>query len=362
MLPWVSLHMATAGSTTADQGLRAPLGTLMALVGGVGAFLLDRVVGPALAGQVEEPVLRTFDSWGIGPRSFAALAGVLTLSIALFDIIKTRGVMPRSRTVMIAAFGGMFVPSLLLASFTPSHAMSTTIVLFAAAAAHVLVVLLVTSMRTEAQPLGHHIARVLVSLTSSVTLFALVTTRAARVLDVALLESLRDTARVVGQFAFVITVSVTALTLFPRARGLRNHVAQALGILGAALLLLCVYAARVVLRGDFVDVLYAAQHTLWTSEVAMLIAACLGATAFALALGATAVANPQARLVALGILFFTIAGFSPSTPLTLLWMVLGAALITRSGAPGADATTGTGTDATTETGTDAATETETHPL
>ena len=159
----------------ADEALRvfraAPPLALIAAIAALFELLLARALWNGLPDVVDIETLRMLRDLGRFPRNLAAVCGIVALVFALLSFLRHAGFAPIGRRLAIAAFSGIFVPSIVVATVLPYASLRARLVVFSLGAANVLTTLIaVTAVRYRAPtgvrmqryaPLGRRLGRVL---------------------------------------------------------------------------------------------------------------------------------------------------------------------------------------------------------
>ncbi len=139
----------------ADAALRAlshvPPLAMLALAAALAELVLARFVWHGFTETLPTDVLILARRWARFPRNLAAVAGLFALVWAIFGFLRHPGYAPIGRRLVVAAFSGIFVPSIAVAALIPAALLRRNLVLFALAAANVLVILIgMTAVRYRA--------------------------------------------------------------------------------------------------------------------------------------------------------------------------------------------------------------------
>ncbi len=322
----------------------------------VGAALFELALGRAIWHGLNEvlpaPALIELHQLARFPRNLSAVAGVVALVVALFAFLRLPGFASIGRRLAVAAFAGVFVPSIVVAALLPIAMVQPKLVVFGLAAGNVLVTLLgLTAARYRAErPL--RIAVALASVASFVTLLVVGLGQLAQAqggfwgaLGAVLADESGSSQRMLlairhlGELAWigVLVAGCVAAAWDRGAPGLRARVGWTVGltvVAVAALLLLQDVAGhrfRYMLFGSFrLGLLVDDVPAAYAVPLAIgLAGACVG----------IARRDPAQQQLGAGMLAWLCAGFAPHTPIQLLYLVLGAALLSRA-AQARDTTSG----------------------
>lgn len=261
-------------------------------------------------------------------RNAAALASCFALGYLLWDLLRRPRWAPAPRRMLVASFGGLFLPSALIALLSPHARVSMMVVMMGIGSGSVLAVLLaLTPVRFRAPPvlraglfglgLGALLAFSALALRISV-----LGTRTA---------PLQETVRHVGEVLHLGALVALGWALAPLPpRGLRDRAAVGLGLAAALVAGLALARAPAALGPDYEAVLYGMQRvSLWIETAPLAYALLLGPIA-GLGVAAALRADPAARQGGLGVLLVARAGFAPRSLDALLALTLGAAVLARA--------------------------------
>jgi hypothetical protein len=331
-------------AASALEGLSSiPALGLLAMGAAILELVLARVVWHGLAEILPDEQLFAIGKIARFPRNLAAIAGILALAVALFGFVRYPGYAAIGRRLAVAAFSGVFMPSVLVAAALPERMLKPRLVIFGLAAANVLVTLIgMTAVRYRAdRPL-----RVAVGLASAGSFLTLATVgigqlalveggfwgAVSRMLgrDTPTLQRILLALTHTGELCWLaVLICVAIVALWDRGRpGARSRIA-----IGVALVLLFFvgllaiqamtgYRYRFLLFGSF-------RLGLAVDDAPVLYALPL-AIGIAGAIAALARRDPTMRQVGAGGALWLAAGFAPHTPIQLLYLVLAAALLTRA--------------------------------
>ena len=263
-------------------------------------------------------------------RNLAALAGLLALTVMVLDFLRPERPLPLMQRLGVAGFAGVFLPTVLLATILPAGRTTPQVVVFALAAANLMVALLgLTAFRHWARrPL--RIGLIALAFTSIASVSAGILQLLSPVAGWAF--PISQAFRRAGEVTWLLSLGALALTAIPTQLGAtRRGLALVFGAAAGAVPLGLALALRPREAGSaYEDVLYGATHL----ELLLGRTPTLYLTLLALAL-AGAFAGlfspaPARRELAFGVISVAAAGYAPSTPSTLLMLVVGAGLVTRA--------------------------------
>lgn len=327
---------APSGDVTADSA-RLPMAAAPAMAwlalaaAGVDVFLRRatlRVLTHDEVGGVPHRTLLDLGTAATFAQNLAACAGVMALAAAFWGWIRPRPFVPISMRISLAGFAGVLIPTLLLATLLPAERTTGLVVLFTTGAAHAMTVAMGAGCLRWRAP---RTVKVAFGTAAMASFFAFGSTALLVVSAVTLWEQghpLGMAMRRTGEIAYMVAVPLAALSARPwRSRsGLVGLVLG--GILAGAVLL----AADVVRREPelFTALVYGATHLELTLEALPMFAPVWFAFSIAVGLGAIAIRDAAHRQLGAGSLFLLAAGYSPTTPLTVLLMATGVLSLSRA--------------------------------
>ncbi|MBX3274314.1 MAG: hypothetical protein KF729_28870 [Sandaracinaceae bacterium] len=320
----------------------APPLALVAVVAAAFELALARVGWNALPDVLDLETLRALRDLSRFPRNLAAVAGILGVVVALTALLRHPGFASIPRRLSIAAFSGIFVPSLLVATVLPYASLRARLVIFALAAANVLVTLVaLTGLRYRA-PLGVRIAAAAMALAAfgSLLVVGIGLVSAAEGGVLGLLASLlaREPSTTQAVLLGLRHAAELAWFVVPLAGGFAILHGEPAGrsrrFVLAALVLVAVVVACVALRGlighRFRLMVFAAfRFGLLLDDVPLLYAVPFGAGLGGVVVG-LASRRAELRQLAAGLALWLFAGYAPHTPIQLLYLVLAALLVARA--------------------------------
>lgn len=330
----------------ADDALRVlrepPPLALLAVVAALFELALARIAWNGLPDVLDLEALRALRDLGRFPRNLAAVGGIVALVFALLAFLRHSGYAPIWRRLVVAAFSGIFVPSLLVATALPYASLRARLVIFSLAAANVLATLIaVTAVRYRA-PAGARLAAGMVAATALSSLLVvglgLVMTAqggALGVLASLLAEDPETSQRVLlavrhlGEVCWMSVLGGGAAAILHGAREGRSGRYVAAGVV-LALVVAGAIALRALVGHRFRLMVFGAfRFGLLLDDASLLYALPVG---LALAAGVVGLASarPPIRQLAAGTLLWMAAGYAPHTPIQLLYLMLATMLVTRS--------------------------------
>ena len=263
-------------------------------------------------------------------RNLAALAGLVALLSIVLDFLRPERPLPLSQRLGVAGFAGVFLPTVLLATVLPVARTTPQVVVFALAAAHLMVALLgMTAFRHGARR-ALRIGLIALAFASIAALSAGILQLLAPVLGWAFPVS--QAFRRAGEVTWLLSLGALAWMAVPAQLPVgRRALALGLGTLAGAVPLALALALRPRDAGSaYEDVLYGATHLELLLGRTPTLYLTLLAFALAGAFAGLFSPAPARRELALGVIAVAAGGYAPSTPSTLLMMVVGAGLITRA--------------------------------
>ncbi len=333
-----------AGEAARAAVARVPPLALLAVLAAILELVLARAAWHALTDVWSATDVIELRRWARFPRNLAAVSGLVAITVALFGFLRLPGFAPIGRRLAVAAFSGVFVPSIAVtAVLSPEH-VRRKLVVFSLAAANVLVTLVgLTAVRYRAE----RALRAAVALASASSFFTLLTVGLTqlvqaesgfwRALGAALVEGsgggepLLMGVRHLGELCWVGALVAAAVVVATEA-ALARHKARlwALGLL--AVVSIAAWASLRLGLGPhrFGLLLFGAfRFGMFVDGAPALYAVPLG-LGFASGVAGLLHPDPALRQLGLGALAWLAAGFAPHTPIQLSYLVLGATLLARA--------------------------------
>ncbi|MGF1468075.1 MAG: hypothetical protein ACFCGT_18285 [Sandaracinaceae bacterium] len=336
-----------AASTVLDALRAAPPLTTLAAVAGVAELVASRwlwlTLGSRPGADATMMALRR-QGWLDLPRTLAALAAMVGLAFGLASFLRLPGYAPMGRRLSVAAFSGILLPAFLVAIFLPRAFTQERLVLLALAATHVLVTLVaITAARYRAGG-PFRIATSLAALAGFLTLVTVGLRRLAEaparglwapvtgllqaysVATLGLLSVLQS----VGEGAWLGVLLAGGVAAAGGATGTGRWRRLGLAVSLAAVLSLLGLRAADLLGPSFGLFLYGSfrLQALFSSFPALYVIPL--AFGLASALIAMVRSDPGRRQAGLGVLLWLLAGYGPHTPYQMIYLLLGALLLSRS--------------------------------
>lgn len=332
----------------ADTAVRAissvPPLALLAVAAALVELVLARAVWHGMTDALDPTVLFEIRRLARFPRNLAAVAGMVAALVALIAFLRLPGYASIGRRLAVAAFSGIFLPSVAVAALLPAPMLRRKLVIFGLAAANVLVALIaLTATRYRPERLLR-VALGLASATSLLTLTAVGLGQLAQAqrgfwgsLGALMMSSPSTTERVLlairhtGEVCWMAVLITGALVaIWDRgASKVRARVAAGVAITVALCAALVVLEAAIGHRFRFL--LFGSFRLGLLVDDAPLVYVVPLALGLAGGLVAIVRADPGMRQLGAGMLAWLAAGFAPHTPIQLLYLVLGALLLARAG-------------------------------
>ncbi len=314
----------------------APFGAvvvaLLAIADQLWNRLLVRVVADRELSGLSHDAIATAGQAGDLLRNTCALLGVLTLGLAITEMIQPRHEAPLHQRLGLAGFAGIFLPTVLLAAVLPAERTTPLVVLFALGAVNLLAILLSTSAGRKGATFEMRSAMVGAALGSflafAATIFlligALTLWQHAHPLGTALHHG--------GELLWGVALVSLGVVGWPRERALWQQLS-----LGAGVVALMVFAAvggswldHAMENEAFSSLAYGLLHGQLLLKVAPALYLTLHALVLGVGLSGLAAKSPLRRQASLGLLFLLASGIAPTTPLTLLMLALALTLVWRA--------------------------------
>ncbi len=320
----------------------APPLALLAAFAGVLDLLLRRGLLRTISDRLERSEARALGPWLDVPMNLAAIAGTIAVTVGLFRLLASRLHAPwdaPARSVRVAeaamraitaAFAGILLPSVAIATFFPAEH-TTGYVVFASASAAYLLVMQVTFLAGRFRgPAGLRAGVFLLGTSVFAAFLALVLGVFgvrfgwSGAFDVTMLLSLA------GEVSFLLLPLAVLPTVIPDRGTPRMAVAIAIGATVGLSTMVVFDVWRVYLGPSYDAILYGAvRFEAFLGRPGVVYALPFGLY-LGLGVGALASSRVPDRQIGAGILALLAAGYGPRTPAQLLLMVLGATLLSRA--------------------------------
>ncbi|MBO6933983.1 MAG: hypothetical protein JJ863_03385 [Deltaproteobacteria bacterium] len=321
-----------------SDGTEVPMAKVPVLAGIAAAAAIVELIGARFSLRIEgsreflelsHQQLLELKSWAAFARNLGAVAALVALAFTLADWIKPRPFLSMGLRIGIAAIAGVLLPTLVLSTMLPEQRTTLVVVLVATGSAQLLAVLFGIGAIPWRAP---RLPRLGVTGIIGASFFAFTATVVLVIGAQTLWQHahpLGMALRRTGEVSFLVTVPLLALSGLP-LKGWRK-----VGIAIGALLGSCAIAA--VSRGATVlepeawgDVLYGATHfELLLENASAFYIGWIGLTTLA-GVAALFHENPRDQQKGLAALLLMAGGFSPTTPGTIIPMILGVSLACRA--------------------------------
>jgi len=294
------------------------------------SMAINQLLLPALGPDAKRALLTPLERWGVFATNLAAIAGLIALGFGLLVFVRFSQQFPLRQRLLLTAFAAVFLVSIALATLFERQQTTAENVLFAIAAAQVLIGLLGTAAARGAPNAHRRVVGLLCSAMGTSVLMSQLLQIGAQVrLDLWITQGQRIMQAIGEGCYLVLLLTVTPLVL-PSGNDLRSRLARMAGFFLLPLALGGLYLAERTLQHDYALLLYHAQRvTLLIDSYPRAYSVPL---ALALAAGLAGALGPHAgrRQAAAGALLLLASGFAPFSPGRLLASVLGVLLISRS--------------------------------
>ncbi len=266
-------------------------------------------------------------------RNLVGVASLLALALALSEMIQPRAHSGFKQRVGLAGFAGIFLPTVFLATVLPAPRTTPVVVLFAAGAANLLAVFLGVSLLPWSGPRLRRLALACVAATAFFAFTSTVLLLVARITLWSAGYPVGVALRHVGEATWLLSLLCFAWVFRPRGltAARRTFVILGGGVAAASSVAVFVSARHSLEPEAYAQLLYGGIHADLFIGAPWLYAGIVSVGVGASFAGAFA---PEASLRqgAAGLALLLSAGFAPTTPVTLLMMVLGVTLVHRASA------------------------------
>jgi len=310
--------------------MRLPLLAWLAVAAAVTDALVNRIGLRVFASNLGHATRVALERWGGVPRNLAAVAGLVALTAGLLSFVRHRGHVSLPSRIGLAGFSGILLPTLLLATVLPAARTTPPIVLLATGAADVLVILLAAAVLSRRGPASLRLGIASFATASLLGFAAIVLGIAGALLNLRLASSLSATLAQLGEVAWLSVPLAFGAALWPREGGARAR-RRSMVAAGCSLMVLSLcLGAQLSLRAHFADLFYGLTHlTLFLESAPVVYGPLLAVGAGVICLGLLSPGMADRQLAA-GLLLLAAAGFAPRAPGLLLYLCLGALLLTRA--------------------------------
>jgi hypothetical protein len=316
--------------TFAEQAGRAPPLAWLTALAALIAMVVNQVLLPALGDERGYTTTRGLNQLGAFATNLSAIAGLVALGFALLSFVRASADVVLRQRLLFAAFSGIFVPSVALATLFDRTRTTAEGVWFAMGAAQVLIGLAGGAAARVAPDRYRRVLALSCALMASAGLLAHVLQLASRVELRVWMLTVQRIAQGVGEAGYLILLCGLAPLLMPVGEGARARSARFVGFALLPLALVGLYAAERALSKDYTLLLYHAQRvSLLVDTLPRLYSIPIG-LAFATAMAALLGGDRGRRQAAAGALLLLASGYAPFAPGRLLTSVLGVLLVCRS--------------------------------
>jgi hypothetical protein len=338
--------MPRPASSDPEPLARAPVLAVICALTALLHTLVGRLVLPALGTRLRPTLVAQIAEAATLLQNLAAVAALVALGAGLVGLLRRAWAAGLFRRLTLAGFAGVFLPSMVLATFLPRPRTTPQLVVFATGAAYVLTVLVgatAAARRPDAPrapsadgasgsmaDAALRVAAAIMAAGAGLGLLGVLLELSPMFARRALSETFSAIFAYGWEACWVALPVVGAVALRPDLRGLRGRFGVVVAFLAGALLSLVLGVLRATLRRDFNDVLYYAFRVRALVEAAPLAYSLVFTLAVTVGVAALFAAEPHRRQGGAGILLLACAGAAPRMPLTLLLMVTGAFLLARA--------------------------------
>lgn len=313
-----------------DNLSRTPPLASLAAASALCSVLINRLLVPALGKENDYELVFDLIRSGHFVANLTAVAGLYALLIAIFNLVRTPEHASLRRRLTIACFAGIFIPTIVLATFFPREKTSVHIVLLGIGAANVLIVVITMN---AARLTSSAIARAVAIGFATMALFALASQvyqllamHQLNAIHVKVINALRD----IGEIGYAVALFASAFFIVPRGTGLRDQFARIIAVVTLGASVSGFRIAQSALGSDFILLLYHAQRVTGLIDVFPFAYAFPISLGFAASIGALVAKDKSRFQAAIGVTLLVSAGFAPYSPERLLTQTLAAMLVARS--------------------------------
>ena len=331
-----------AGAAVRAVSSVPPLAVL-AVVAALAELLLARAIWHGMTDTLDASVLFELRRVARFPRNLAAVAGIVAVVVSLIAFLRLPGYASIALRLVVAAFSGIFLPSVAVAALLPPAMLRRNLVVFGLAAANVLVALVALNAVRYRPERTLRVALGLASATALLTLMVVGLGQLTQAqggfwgsLGALLMAQPGTTEKVLlvlrhtGELCWLgVLIAGSLAAVWDRGQGaVRARIGAAVALVVAltaglaALQQLIGHRFRFLLFGSF-------RLGLIVDEVPLLYALPL-AMGLAGALLALVRRDTGMRQLGAGMIVWLAAGFAPHTPIQLLYLVLAALLFARA--------------------------------
>jgi hypothetical protein len=302
----------------------------MAGLGALADLVINRVLLPLGRDIWAHDVFARLDTWGVFARNLSVVSALVALSFCLVSLSSRKSGLPFSARAGLASFGGVLVPLVTVMVFLPRGAAQVALVLAVAGLAHALVLLLILtgihwrSTRATAAAL---------ILTLVATFSGIVSMIVSMVGGRAYWEHtdrLSNAFRWSGELAYLAVPLAIGLAVTIPWREARGKAALASSALAAGLVATGMALWKHAVGRDLPDLLYGAVRLDFLPDDDFILYAVPLGVGWAVTVAATLSKDAIRRQMGAALLLLLSAGYAPRSPITLIVMVLGVALLARA--------------------------------
>jgi hypothetical protein len=302
----------------------------MAGLAALADLVINRVLLPLGRDIWAHDVFARLDTWGVFARNLSVVSALVALSFCLVSLSSRKSGLPFSARAGLASFGGVLVPLVTVMVFLPRGAAQVALVLAVAGLAHALVLLLILtgihwrSTRATAAAL---------ILTLVATFSGIVSMIVSMVGGRAYWEHtdrLSNAFRWSGELAYLAVPLAIGLAVTIPWREARGKAALASSALAAGLVATGMALWKHTVGRDLPDLLYGAVRLDFLPDDDFILYAIPLGVGWAVTVAATLSKDAIRRQMGAALLLLLSAGYAPRSPITLIVMVLGVALLARA--------------------------------
>jgi hypothetical protein len=302
----------------------------MAGLAALADLVINRVLLPLGRDIWAHDVFARLDTWGVFARNLSVVSALVALSFCLVSLSSRKSGLPFSTRAGLASFGGVLVPLVTVMVFLPRGAAQVALVLAVAGLAHALVLLLILtgihwrSTRATAAAL---------ILTLVATFSGIVSMIVSMVGGRAYWEHtdrLSNAFRWSGELAYLAVPLAIGLAVTIPWREARGKAALASSALAAGLVATGMALWKHTVGRDLPDLLYGAVRLDFLPDDDFILYAVPLGVGWAVTVAATLSKDAIRRQMGAALLLLLSAGYAPRSPITLIVMVLGVALLARA--------------------------------
>ncbi len=308
------------------------LGTLAAVAALVDLAWTNGAVR-ALSERLDHAWLLTLVHWGAVPRNLVGIAGAVALAVSLGAFLHA----PREgrivRAIGLAGFGGIFLPIVVVATLAPVETLAAKwvwLVPIAAGTAHFLAILMTLAAVRRDAPVGVRVAVGLLGVAAFLSFAWMALAHVRLFAETVGGSTLLTVIKRGGELAWLPIPLIAASSIVPRLEETRGKIAITVALASGAIAAALLLWARGEVRGDFPHFIYGLVRTETLVDTVPELYVVTLAAAVGIGAGALSAIDPP-RVQAGGAMFLIVAaGYAPQSPLRLLALVLGAAMLSRA--------------------------------